>query len=222
VSYAWPSREEWAARAEYFVRTVCLPLERVPEGAEHYLTVAEVAEMTGLYVELSKAVRAPLTTEIKRLQAVLPWPPPAKPLDRADWYDALADEQQRAWHQLQDLRTARLEIGRRAKGLTYNLTGWHRSPLAFSVLSTDVAPLVPDQAMLARLDELEARYATLRQQAAGEALESAIAREVAERNTDEGWAMELKRRARIDGGVHLITAGPADPAPDLTEETTNG
>ncbi len=204
MTRTWPTREQWAARAEYSVRTACLPLERVPEGAEHYLTAAEVAEMDRLYVELSKAVRAPLTAEIKRLQAALPWPPPAKPLDRADWYDALAEEQQRAWHQLQDLRTARLEIGRRAKGLTYNLIGWHRSTLAFSVLSPNVAPLVPDQAMLARLADLEARYATLRRQAAGEALESAIAREVAKRNSDEGWAAELEWRARVDAGPVIL------------------
>lgn len=112
----WPTREEWAAAAEHSVRTACYPLERVPEGAEHYLTADELAEMDRLYVDLSTAARAPLTAEIKRLQALLPAPIPAKPLERARWHDGLTGEQRAAWQALQNLRNARLEVGRRARG----------------------------------------------------------------------------------------------------------
>ncbi|MEV8638959.1 hypothetical protein AB0395_45625 [Streptosporangium sp. NPDC051023] len=200
MTRVWPSREEWAAAAERSVRTACMPLERVPEGAEHYLTADEVAEMDRLHVSLSASVRTPLTAEIKRLQRQLPWPPPAKPLDRSRWHDGLTADQQAAWQRLCELRNARLDVGRRAKGQTDQLIGWVRFPLEHSVLSADVAPLVPDAEALARLAELEAKYGRLREQAAQDALDAAIARTVAERNSDEGWARELERRARIDGG----------------------
>lgn len=194
----WPTREEWAAAAEHSIRTACMPLERVPEGAEHYLSTVEFAEMNDLYVALSTAVRAPLTAEIKRLHSLLP-PIPAKPLERAHWYDGLTSEQQVAWQALQDLRNARLEIGRRAKGQTYKLIGWYRSPLDSSVLSPDVAPLVADQDGLARLAELEAKYIRLREQAAQVIEAAAIAKAIEVRNSDEGWAKELERRQWIDG-----------------------
>lgn len=209
MSYMWPSREEWAAAAEHSVRTACYPLERVPEGAENYLTSGEVAEMDRLYVELSTSARAPLTAEIKRLQSLLPWPPPPKPAERSAWFYALNEQQQRDWQKIQELRNARLDIGRRANGQTYRLITWLRSPLDYSVLSPVAAPFVPDQDELGRLADLEAKYASLRQSAADDALAAAIAREVAQRNSDEGWAKELERRARIDGGTHLITAGPS-------------
>jgi hypothetical protein len=217
---SWRSRQEWAAEAEHAVRTACYPLERVPEGVEHYLSEDEVAEMDRLYVELSKSVRAPLTAEIKRLQGLLPSPPPAKPVERADWYDNLDDEQQRAWQRLQNLRTARLEIGRRANGQTYNLVGWMRTDLNYSVLSSVVASFVPDQEALDRLAGLEAKYTKLRQRAANDALDAAIAREIAKRNSDEGWAKELERRAQIDGG-HVLTPGPPDRPADTTKEIPN-
>ncbi|WP_405148753.1 hypothetical protein OG589_12220 [Sphaerisporangium sp. NBC_01403] len=44
----WPSRAEWAAAAEHYVGTLCEPLQRVPEGAAHYLTAAECTEMDEL------------------------------------------------------------------------------------------------------------------------------------------------------------------------------
>ena len=107
------------------------------------------------------------------------------------------------------MRHARLEIGRRANGQTYKLITWMRSPLDYSVLSPVAAPFVPDQEALGRLADLEAKYASLRQQAADDALASAIARTIAERNSDEGWAQELERRARIAGN-HVITPEPTD------------
>ncbi|MER5649669.1 hypothetical protein [Streptosporangium sp. NPDC002524] len=209
--YAWSTREEWAAAAEHSVRSFCLPLERVPAGHEHYLTAAELAEMDALYVALSTAVRAPLTAEIRRLKALLPAPIPAKPLDRARWYDGLTVEQQAAWQSLRDLRNARLVIGRRAQGQTYQLIGWARFPLSFSVLSPEVAPFVADAEGLARLAELEGKYTRLREQAAQDALDAAIAEAVRVRNSDEGWAVEVERRRQIDDGPLLTYQRPADP-----------
>ncbi|WP_031166007.1 hypothetical protein [Streptosporangium roseum] len=204
----WPTREEWAAAAEHSVRTACMPLERVAEGAEHYLSTTEFAELNGLYVTLSAAVRAPLTAEIKRLQALLPSPIPHRPLDRARWYDALTAEQQSAWQALQALRNARLEIGRRAQGQTYTLIGWLRSSLKYSVLSPQVAPFVVDVEGLRRLAELEAKYTQLREQAAQVVEAAAIAKAIEVRNSDEGWAKELERRARIDDGPVVVYTHP--------------
>lgn len=196
----WPTREQWAAAAEHSVRSLCLPLERVPAGHEHYLTPHELAEMDALYVALSVAVRAPLTAEIKRLKGLLPAPIPAKPIDRSHWYDALTDDQQAAWQSLRDLRNARLDIGRRAKGQTDQMIGWARFPLSSSVLSPEAAPFVPDTEGLARLSELEGKYTRLREQAAQDALAEAVKEAVRVRNSDEGWAKELERRRQIDGG----------------------
>ncbi|GAA4208984.1 hypothetical protein GCM10022252_74840 [Streptosporangium oxazolinicum] len=202
--HAWSTRKEWAAAAEHSVRSFCLPLERVPAGHEHYLTAEELAEMDALYVALSTAVRAPLTAEIQRLKVLLPSPIPAKPLERDRWYDALTGEQQAAWQSLRDLRNARLEVGRRAKGKTYKLLGWYESPLDYSVLSPQVAPFVADAEGLARLAELEGKYTRLREQAAQDALDAALAEAVRVRNSDEGWAKELERRRQIDDGP-LVT-----------------
>lgn len=189
----WPTREQWAAAAEHAVRTACYAIERVPEGAEHYLTGDEFAERDRLYVALSTAVRRPLTAEIKRLSSLLPSPPPDHPLVRNSWYRNLLPQQQAIWQQIGALRTARLDIGRRAKGQPYGL-------MHYSVLSPEVGPFVADAEGLDRLAALEAKYLRLRKQAAQEALDAAIAAAVAERNSDEGWAKELRRRARIDDG----------------------
>lgn len=57
----------------------------------------------------------------------------------------------------------------------------------------------------ARLAALSAAMVGRRDNAADEALETAIAREVAERATEEGWQKEVQRRARIDRGPMLTT-----------------
>lgn len=189
----WPSREEWAADAERSVHLACFSLERVPVGVEHYLTAEELTERDVLLVALSAAARKPLTTEISRLRAELPSTPPSAPAERSMWFYALAEQHQRAWSRIQDLERARREIGRRARGIIDDQFG-------YTVLHLDVVEFVEDRDALERLRALETAYETRRLTAADKAVEEAIAKTVARRNSDAGWAAELKRRARIDGG----------------------
>lgn len=61
----------------------------------------------------------------------------------------------------------------------------------------------PEQA--ARLAALAARMTGARDTAAETALQDAIGREVARRNSDEGWTQEQVRRARIYAGPNVTT-----------------
>lgn len=56
-----------------------------------------------------------------------------------------------------------------------------------------------------RLDALKNTMQTARDTAAKDAEDAAVARVVAERNSDAGWAKELQRRARIERGPMLTT-----------------
>lgn len=184
----WPSREEWAAKAEHAVRTACYPLERVPEGAEHYLTPEEYAERERLFVEVSKAARPILTKMINRLAAL---PPDVETGPR-----------------LSVLRTARLHIGRRARGKPEPSRGFALQSLEPTVLSSHVAAMLWDLPGWDRLHDLEAKYEQARRKAADQAVQDAVAREIARRNSDEGWAKELERRARIDGSFIAMHTAP--------------
>lgn len=218
----WPSREEWAAAAEHSVRTACYPLERVPEGVEHYLTADEAEELDRLQIDLSEAARSALTREIKRLRDLLP-PRPTGVSKRLAWYATLTRDQQETAQHLGTLEYARTDVGRRARGETSARSAWYDNVACHHhVTDGVVAPFVEDRESLERLVFLETRYKTLRHHAAMGALADAIAREVAKRNSDEGWAKELERRARIDGGSHVITRPAADTDTPETEETTHG
>lgn len=106
------------------------------------------------------------------------------------------------------LRTARLHIGRRARGKPEPSRGIALQLLEPTVLSSSVAALLWDLPGWDRLHDLEAKYEQARRKAADEALKAAIAREIARRNSDEGWAKELERRARIDASfitTHMTT-----------------
>lgn len=196
MSRMWPSRAEWAAFAEHAVRTACYPLERVPEGAEHYLTPEEYAERERLFVEVSTAARPILTREINRLAAL--------PLDVS------------TGSRLSVLRNARLHIGRRARGEPEPRRGSALSAPDPTVLSTEVADLLRDLPGWDRLHQLETRYEHARQEAADQAVRDAVAREIARRNSDEGWAKELERRARIDGS--FITTHAATTRKDQEDD----
>lgn len=199
----WPSREEWAADAARWARTACYPLERVPEEAEHYLTSDEVAEMWRLHMAVSAAARPVLTAEIDRLNATLPQPVPTRVADRIDWCDRATPEQMAAHQRMSTLKHIRRDVGRVASGRTDPLAGrWN--PFDFTVLAKQSAGLLSGLDGWSRLAELDTKWETSRQEAADQALAEAVACEVAKRNSDEGWAKELKRRARIDGD-HLTT-----------------
>ncbi|MER7213165.1 hypothetical protein ABT340_39395 [Streptosporangium sp. NPDC000239] len=203
MTRVWPSREEWVAAAERSVRTACLPLERVPEGAEHYLTADEVAEMNRLNVQLAQAARPILTAEIARFAEELPKPAPTARTRRADfsvWLNALDGTQMRMSSRMFTLRHARTDIGRQAKADPTALTTWHWSPLTYTVLSDVVRDLLDHLDGWQLLYGLDAKYQRYRWDAAREAEEAAVAKAIKVRSSDEGWARELERRARIDDG----------------------
>jgi len=56
-----------------------------------------------------------------------------------------------------------------------------------------------------RLDDLARKMTAARDAAAEEALRIAIDREVARRNSDDGWAQEQGRRARVTAGPTITT-----------------
>ncbi|MFC3986500.1 hypothetical protein [Streptosporangium jomthongense] len=203
MNRVWPSREEWSAAAERSVRTACLPQQRVPEGAEHYLRSEEVAEMNRLNVKLAKEARPILTAEIKRLAEELPKPVPTartRQADRVAWQVALTGEQIRVEERMYTLRRARTDLGRQAKANPATCTTWHRSPLTLTVLSPVVRDLLCDLDGWLLLHNLDAKYQRYRWDAAREAEEAAVAKAIEVRSSDEGWARELERRARIGGG----------------------
>lgn len=61
----------------------------------------------------------------------------------------------------------------------------------------------PDEA--ARLDALTRQMRSTRDDAAAQAVEIAVAEAIASRNSDEGWARELERRARVERGPQITT-----------------
>lgn len=186
-----PTRAEWAApgNVRYDVQTQCFPSERIPRGAENYLSRAELDELCSLYRELCRETRPVLTAEIKRLRALLSSQPGARRRERAAWYLALDDVDQAIANRLSLLEGARRDLGRVLRG---SGPGPDHDGLA------EVAELVPSRdklkrraALLAKLESAEA--------AAGQAAEdAAIAREQSRRLTDEGWAQELRRREGLE------------------------
>lgn len=57
----WPTREEWAAKAEHSVRTACYLTQRVTANPAAWLTDAELTEARTLTTQIVKATRAALT-----------------------------------------------------------------------------------------------------------------------------------------------------------------
>lgn len=57
----WPSREEWAAKAEHAARTQCFTWQRVSGDPDAWLTADELAEARSLAVVIVKATRTALT-----------------------------------------------------------------------------------------------------------------------------------------------------------------
>lgn len=58
---SWPSREEWVAKAEHYVRTQCYTWQRVSTEPSDWLTPAELDEARALAVAIVKATRTALT-----------------------------------------------------------------------------------------------------------------------------------------------------------------
>lgn len=174
---AWPTREEWQADAEHHVRRECLAAERVPNGAEHYLSAAALAERDRLRVAVARSARPRLTTEIKRLRA-------------------LPGDSEAA--RLVELESCRRLLTRFLRDGTVT-AAVYGNPFAWSALEQ-----VADPGQLARIRELGELHQQRLADAAEAATLAAIEREVERRQTDEAWQRELERRERVDHGVHVV------------------
>ncbi|QBI56857.1 hypothetical protein [Streptomonospora litoralis] len=165
----WPSRQQWAADAERFVRTLCHPTERVPSDPAHWLTGAELTELRDELAETVKAARR----EIGRAKHADP-----------DRVTQLKSDRSALNAAAREVRNQRARVD----DVLFGTDGVLR------VARRHVDDATP---AMHRLGVLRGVLATRRDRAADEALRTAITREVARRTTDAGWAKELERRRRI-------------------------
>jgi hypothetical protein len=170
----WPTREEWAAKAEHSVRTVCYTSQRVSQDPQTWLSTEQLAEATRLVNEIVKASRREINRRVR------------------ENIDTDATPSHR--RQLNSANTSSKSIYRQVDTLARD---WSR--LAEVGNAMGAAPKQAD-----RLASLCAEMLRNRDAAAQADLDTAIAREVAKRNTDAGWAAELERRASIEAGP-LVT-----------------
>jgi predicted transcriptional regulator len=194
----WPTREQWAAKAEHYIRTLATPSEWASKQPNTFLTNDELAEADQLVTTIVKASRASITHRTNPLRRSLPDMPTGAAL--YDWLDQITPGQRADADQLLDLLSCRRDLNSSAKlvageyATTDNLLhGWSRVVVA-------AAKAGAGSADAGRLAELARKLRTGRDNAAEEALNASIAREVARRNSDDGWQEELERRARIDAG----------------------
>lgn len=207
-AYAWPSREEWAARAEYSVRTACLPHERLERAfpGTHWPTLAEDTEMEELARAAVKTVRPLLTAEITRLKGLLPDRPP-KGRARADWFIGLEGKLWKDACNLAGVEGIRATIARAVRDE-------HRGTITSELMRVhdNYPDMILPADVVATVDRLRAIGFAInrrRDEMADRLVNEAVAAEVAKRATDEEWAKELERRARIDSPrvtVHRIGA----------------
>jgi hypothetical protein len=195
-----PTRAEWAdpeAARLQIVRT-CYSHERVPSGAEHYLSPAELDEMSTLYRELCQSVRPVITAEIKRLRGLLPSQHPGRTREHVAWYLALGEDDQAVADRLSLLEDARRDLGR-------VLRDGGPDPRYDQLAHDYIAEFVPDQDKLRRRTELLEKLEAAREAAAQAAEDAAVAAEQASRLTDDGWAAALRHRESME---EYFTQGP--------------
>jgi hypothetical protein len=169
----WPTREEWAAKAEYSVRTVCYTSQRVSRFPMDWLTEEQFLDARRLVEAIVKATRR----EINRAVRETP------------------DNREVLGYRLQLNAAAR---GAKALYLEVNKLAQDWSRIATVAGHMGAAP---EEA--AKLSELCAEMLKRRDTAAQADLDAAIEREIAKRNSDEGWAAELERRASIEAGPRV-------------------
>ncbi|MDX3165916.1 hypothetical protein PV516_19200 [Streptomyces scabiei] len=195
----WPDRAEWQERAEYAVRTQCLAVDRLLDGAV-FSTPEEDAEALALARSAAPEARRAATAAITALRARLP-DRPATGRARVAWFLALDPEHETVASQLAGLETARTRLARAAReqhpgDVLDELRRITRSPAVTAPEAVTAA--------VARLQELAGAATARRDQAAEAALQEAIAAEVARRATDTAWEKELEWRARAEGGPLVV------------------
>jgi hypothetical protein len=184
AQYPWPTRDEWAAKAEYSVRTSCYLSQRVSDFPSEWLTFDQLMEARRLVAAIVKTARTAINREARAAKA--------------------NDDEERL----------RIVLGARAQlndGNKYSLA-LYREADRLAQAWTNIAGAAHTAGTggpeADRLNSLAVEMLSNRNAAAKADLEAAIAREIAKRNSDEGWAAELERRARIDAGP-VITRYPA-------------
>jgi hypothetical protein len=209
TTYPWPSREEWAAKAEYSVRTFCTPLERLEEAlpGANWSTLGMDVEMEELGTMAVKSARPLLTAEIKRLQALLPDRPP-KSRARVQWFCGLEGQQYEDACNLGALEELRRLVARAVRDEHWHTVAWELG----RVVDHCPAVALPAEvtAAVLRMRAIGEEITARRAREANRLVDEAVAAEVARRESDEGWAKELERRARIERP--LVTVHPIGAA----------
>lgn len=205
--YPWLSREEWAAKAEYSVRTFCTPDERLEQAfpGTHWPTLAEDTEMEELAKGAAKTVRPLLTAEIQRLKGLLPGRPP-KGRARGDWFIGLEGKPWKDACNLAGLEGIRSTLARAVRDEHWGTIAWELGRVYDNY--PDVTLPADVGATVDRLRAIGFAVHARRNKAAELLVGEAVAAQVAKRSTDEGWAKELERRARIERGP-TVTIHPA-------------
>ncbi|MFB7359637.1 hypothetical protein [Streptomyces gardneri] len=194
---AWPSREEWQAKAEYAVRTGQTLYERLDrlQPDTNWWSLGEETELEELASTAAPEMRRLLTAEINRLRELMP-ERPAPGRKRAAWFVALEGEAYDNACNLGALEEMRTDVQRARQKHAWGGIVWHLG----RIRSHYPAVTLPEQLLTAhdRMTELTASADERRKQAAIAAEQAAVDKEIARRATDKAWAKELERRATID------------------------
>lgn len=203
-AYAWPSREEWAAKAEYAVRTFCTPDERLEQAlpGANWMTLSQEEEMETLATAAAKSVRPLLTAEIARLRLLLP-DRPARTHARGLWFVELEGERYEAACNLGALEEMRRSIARAVRQENWVMIAWETGRLCDHYPA--VTPPTEVAEAVGRMRAIDGEVRARRTAKAAEFTDAAVAAEIERRASDAGWEQELERRARIDGARNGVT-----------------
>jgi hypothetical protein len=209
TAHAWPSREEWQAKAAYAVRTACTKYERLDRAQPNavWFSLAESQEFEDLAAPAATEFRALLTAEINRLRALLP-DRPKEGRARNAWFIALEGQAYEDACNLGSLEEMRRDVQRARRDGHWGVICWELGRVREHYTQITLpAHLVQAHD---RMVELQKAAEKRRSEAADAVEQAAIAREVARRATDEAWAQELERRAAIDH-PRVIRVGQTPP-----------
>ena len=210
---AWPSREEWQAKAEYAVRTSCTMYERLDrlQPGANWFSLAEETEFEELAAPAAAEMRTLLTSEVERLRALFP-DRPDRSRERIAWFVALEGQAYDDACTLGSLEEMRTEVNRARRKKKWGAVAWHLGRLRSHY------PDIPlgEQLLAAhdRMTELSDAAGERRRRAAIAAEQAAVDREIARRATDEAWAKELERRADIDHPRVIRVGAQNEPIED--------
>lgn len=199
MTYTWPTRDEWQAAAEPFIRTYCTPRERVPSRAKRWLSPAELDELRATANRVAAALRRTLTRTVTTLGPKFP-DEPDRVIERLDWEDALSEDRRGDYEHLHGAREDRRQIGRDARVFDDpNLTVLDAESAGrrFARIGAEWGTS-ETTADLERVAFLLAAMTERCDTAASAATEDEVQDEIARRATDEAWTKELARRDRID------------------------